>query len=917
MKKHSVLMMLSLFTTFLATSLLGVKSSFNAADAEEIIAAPITIQIRSGGSNNNYLVILDENIDPYGASIGVSNYANYNAPNYINIYTSKDSGPIALSTIIDSKEWKVNLWQSRGVLFPISDTTYQTYNGASIYAVEILEGCTYPNAMLQSMKISKSKRYVNQNYGNEAYKNESFSWIESAAHIDFEPSDEIIELYGAQLRGAPESDLYYFCLSSSSYYDQTYQEYIDIDVLNAYSKIKLYLSKDDLGKTLGEITSNSTGCQNRWSSSSFHFALNSDEYEIYNGSSVYKISIEEGTQLILNEKIVSVKQSYVFKNAHYQDDEYKYGSFEFFPTIEPSDQTIDLFGAEVRADPGDGLYFIDVKSSLYLNNPVIEYPDVSTYINAYDKIIIYLSEEDEGHTLGEITSLRNAIQNKWESQAFMFYLTAEEYEIYNGTTIYRIVVLDDCELIYGNKICKVSKGVDLMNVDYGKESARNSAFNFLPYIPPIEEPISIQGAQVRGDVDLELFYIDFISDVYFGVDEAEFPDLTNINAYSYIKVFLNKDDEGTLLKDVTSLRSGCQNKWESFAFLFRLTKEEYEIYNGTTIYALEIYEETELLVSGAKATVDKNYRFINSDYGKASAKYEAFNFQLEAAELKDLGKVSMMNIHNRMDKDSGHRWIMFLFEENIYDVNVNVSNWIDRLNFLDNILIYESQDKKPYSLRDIYNPNEDGVTLRMFGERNMLGISILNDKENGEYLYSGNKMYMIQINEGTQMPTYENGETGYRIITEKIILKNNEYDMTGDIPNTIDDYGNPRKYEEWNLNWTIIRCYATFTVVGIEGLSFPDMNLEPGQRISLDYFKQEGYDLEVTTKDGEKVYQYIIGSNHNIDFILTYTPASKKPETKKGCGGEITTSSLVIVPATFAISLITLIALKKKEGETL
>ena len=140
--------------------------------------------------------------------------------------------------------------------------------------------------------------------------------------------------------------------------------------------------------------------------------------------------------------------------------------------------------------------------------------------------------------------------------------------------------------------------------------------------------------------------------------------------------------------------------------------------------------------------------------------------------------------------------------------------------------------------------------------------------------------------------------------------------MTGEIPNSIDDSGRPRLYEEWNLNWTIIRCYVTFTVVGIEGLSFPDMNLQPGQRVSLDYFKQEGYDLVVTTKDGERVYRYIIGTNHNVDFILTYTPATPQPEVKKGCGGELITSA-IIVPVVACSLLTLLIVLRKKKGETL
>ena len=909
MRKRRFVTMLSLLTTFMAASLLCNKMVSTPVEAvSDVTAVPITVQMRSGGSGFNYLVVLDENISAYDTPIGISNFSNYNAPSYINIYTSKNSEPIPLSDIIASGEWKINQWQSRGVMFPISDINYQTYNGATVYAIEILEGCTYPSTSLQRLVVNKTKMYINQNYGDQSHINEAFDWAEK---VIYERSDQVIDLDGAQLRADVDAELFYFCLRSSVYFEQAYIEYADIDVLNAFDKVKLYLSSEDEGKTLREVTSTYQGCQNKWTSTCFHFRFSSDEYAQYNGSSVYKISVEQGTELILNNKIVTVRQNYTFRNEHYHDDDYKYGSFEFVPILEPGDQTIDLFGAEVRADPDGDLYFIDVKSAIYLDTTEIEYPDVDNYINAYDNIIVYLSEEDEGHTLGEITSLRNSVQNKWNSQAFMFYLTADEYETYNGTNVYRIKVLEGCELIFGNKICKVTRGIDLLNTEYGSASARNGAFNFVPYVPPIKEPISLKGAQVRGDADGELFYIDVISDAYFLVDEAEFPNLDNINAYDNIKIFLSEDDEGTLLRDVTSLRRGAQNRWESSAFLFALTTSEYEIYNGTTIYAIEVNKGTELLVGGAKAVIDKNYRFVNADYGKASAKYEAFNFRLEAGDLKEFGNIAMMNIHNRMDKDSGHRWIMFLFEENIYNVNMNVSNWINQLNFLDNVLIYFAPNSEPVLLRTIYNAEEEGVTLRMFGELNMLGVSIFNTKENDEYLYSGNKMYMIQINAGTQIPSYEDGETGYRIVNEKTVIKNEEYGMTGEIPNSMDDYGRPRLYEEWNLNWSVIHCYVTFQVIGIEGLSFPDMSLTPGERVSLDIFKQDGYDLTVTTTAGEKVYRYIIGSHHNIDIILTYTPASEGEGDKKGCQSEIV-SSAIIVPIIASSLLAVLLILRKK-----
>ena len=912
MKRIRTITTLSLLTTFMAASLLCNKMVSTPVEAvSDVTAVPITVQMRSGGSGFNYLVVLDENISAYDSPIGISNFSNYNAPSYINIYTSKDSEPIPLSDIIASGEWKINQWQSRGVMFPISDINYQTYNGATVYAIEILEGCTYPSTSLQRLVVNKTKVYINQNYGDQSHINEAFDWVEDS---DIEPDDA--QLLGVQVRSGGSDNNFLVLL------DETINPYAgSISVpgsnYNAPDYVNVYLEPNSDAIKLSTIIDTTKNWEvNLWQSAGVMFHISDTNYETYNGATIYAVEVLEGcTYPNNNLQTLTVTQNKKYVNQNYGDIAHRNESFDWVERAdyEPSDERIDLFGAEVRADPASNLYFIDVKSSAYLSNPIIDYPDIDGYINAYEKIIVYLSEEDEGHALGEVTSLRNAIQNKWDSQGFMFYLTAEEYEVYNGTTVYRIVVLQDCELMHGNKICKVTRGIDLMNADYGDESARNGAFNFMPYVPPVTEPISVRGAQVRGDAGSDSYYIDFISDIYYGIGEVEFLDLSGINAYDNIKVFLSKDDNGTLLKDVTTLRQGFQDRWTSSAFMFALTREEFEVYNGTTIYALEINAGTEFYVSGAKALVDETYRFINADYGKPSAKYEAFNFRLEAGDLKDFGNVSMMNIHNRMDKDSGHRWIMFLFEENIYNLNMNVTNWIDQLNFLDNVLIYFAKDSKPILLREIFNPDDEGITLRMFGELNMLGISILNTKENDEYLYSGSKMYMIQINEGTQIPTYEDGDTGYRVVNEKTIIRNDEYGMTGEIPNSMDDYGRPRLYEEWNLNWSVIHCYVTFKVVGIEGLSYPDMSLTPGERVSLDTFKQDGYDLTVTTTDGEKVYRYIIGSNHNIDFILTYTPAKSNEGDKKGCKSEVI-SSVIYVPIIAGSLAVLLLILRKKKG---
>lgn len=906
--------------SFLLVGLFSYTKDYKEASAAgEIDAEIFSVQVRSGGGENNFIVVQDQQISTSYPATAISDTSNYNAPNYIKIYMSANDEGLYLSSIIKDAVWPIHLWGSQGVMFPLSETTYQTYNASTIYAIEILEGCTYPNNKSQTIINRYTKKYINLNYGDPTHINESFDW---GLAEDFTPSGENISLFGAQLRADTDADLYYVCLSSSIYFEKSQTEYLDISVLNAFNKIKLYLSENDEGKTLGEITSLTNGYQNRWGSSSFHFALTSEEYEIYNGTTIHRISVDSGCELVVDGKIYTTPESYLLINMDYGNASVKYGAFNFVPTIERDDETkLDIFTAEVRAEPLSNLFFIDLKCELFLDESTRDYSNLDQYINAYEKIKIYLNKEDEGTLLKDVTSLRNATKNLWESSAFMFALTSEEYEIYNGTTVYMIEVLEGCELLYDNKICQVNKPITFVNLDYGKASVKYEAFNFVIESKPLTEPIALMGAQVRAVQDSEdLYFIDLRSELYIDTSVIDYTNTSELNAYDHIKIYLSADDEGKTLGEITSLRAGCQNRWDSYAFLFKLTKEEYEVYNGTTIYMIEVLEGCELFVNGIKGEVDKGYQYVNLDYGKASAKYEAFNFTAKVSDLTYLGTIGMLNIHNRMDRESNQRWIMFLFDNAVFDTNLVINNWIDDTNFLDKVHIWTSKDAEPITLRSIYDDeNSTGITLRQFGERNMIGVTINNSKNDNGYLYDCSHMYMIQLDADIQIPTYENGVAGYRVLTDKAVLTNDDFGKTGSVPDTLDDEGKPRIYEEWNLNWSIVYI-ATFTVKGLDNISFPNMNLEPGQRVPFSYFVVDGYDLTVTTSKNEKVYKCIIGVRKNVDYILTYTvhkddgtEKDDSSETKK-CGGSIIMTSVIL--SSISLVGIVLLTFKKKEGKT-
>lgn len=940
MKKRIGVCTLFMICTALMLGLFAFKNNqtINKAEAIDVIDSKITgVQMRSGGGNLNYLVILDDNIDSTQPLMSVSS-KNYNAKDYINVYLSADGDAIPLSSFIDDRSWDINQWTSGGVMFPISEANYDIYNGKTVYAIEILQGCTYPSNNpnnMEKIQTIETVKYVNLHYGEEDVKVQSFDWT-----LALDPSGLEITLTSGQARADVENNFYFIALTSPTFDGVSPVLYSDLSLINAYSKIKLYLGKEDTtGHYLSEVTTLRSGYQNLWSSGAFLFALTASEFETYNGTALYKMTIEAGCQLLLNNQVVTVASSYSLVNSNYGDPDAKYGAFYFLPYIEPLSGPIQLIDAQVRADVGAQFFFIDVRSEIYTNTPVVAYDNLDS-LNIYSHIKIYLSADDNGTLLSDVASLRSGYQNLWGSAAMLFSLTEQEYETYNGTSIYMIEVLEGCELFVNGMSGVVDKSYRFINGDYGNPAAKYEAFNFYMGSGALVDLGEINISSVHNRMDKEAGFrwiMLFVNEEIFDnqIDASSFID--QLNFMSGVSIYLDEDSAPITLADIydpsgtgVTLDLFGERNMLGVSIINDKVDGQYQ-YCGPNMYKIEIAEGTQIpsYESGEMGyrTVSKKAIFVNNDYQKFGdipgsvdeegnpRKYEEWgiNWRLEVDGLANLGEIGLIQLHNRMDKDSGYRWLMFFLDDSIYKVSLDVRSWVGELNLLDNVKIYLSDDAnaEPLLLKDIYDVTATGVTLQLFGQKNMLAVSISNATSGETYKYCGPNMYKIVIEEGTQFPTYENGVAGYRVVTSKTVFINGDYQLSGDIPNTDDD-GVPRIYEEWNVNWNMASCYATFTVVGIEGLSFPDMLLEYGQRVSLDIFAQDGYDLVVTTKTGERVYQCIIGSNRNYDFILTYSRSDKKEGKSSGCGGSIVASSSVLFIA--SIIGVTLLIKRRKEN---
>jgi hypothetical protein len=83
-----------------------------------------------------------------------------------------------------------------------------------------------------------------------------------------------------------------------------------------------------------------------------------------------------------------------------------------------------------------------------------------------------------------------------------------------------------------------------------------------------------------------------------------------------------------------------------------------------------------------------------------------------------------------------------------------------------------------------------------------------------------------------------------------------------------------------------------------------------GAEISISTFAKEGYELKAYIGE-EEVDTITVNDNMNVRLVYTSLNPNNK---KKGCGGDITSATLLI-PLIAGASLILLVFLKKKGGK--
>lgn len=327
-----------------------------------------------------------------------------------------------------------------------------------------------------------------------------------SARADGEPT---IGLSGIQMRGFVNSWYYYLVLQSDSYSGKTGTDTIEGATDKAtygYDKIKFYTSADDTtGIALSELNLQHVGVNaHDWGVNGLF--INFAEYDsAYGGHQVYKVTIEKGCKLPSRDgNVFVVDDTYTYVNNDFGNEEKKLGAFNW--TLQTNNLgTAHVNGVQVRSGGGTE-NFIAVLSDVYATTPTGKI-DIAR-LNTRSKIKIYTSASD---TEGKLLSDNNFIGGWYEYDRFgqkgllMAYNTPSDYGTYNGSTVYKIVVEEGCQLPYGStSYHTVAETVTYYNLEHGKDTAINGAFRWSR--TPVEykdETVAVTGVQVRGLGDHE------------------------------------------------------------------------------------------------------------------------------------------------------------------------------------------------------------------------------------------------------------------------------------------------------------------------------------------------------------------------------------------------------------------------------
>ena len=718
-----------------------------------------------------------------------------------------------------------------------------------------------------------------------------------------------VAITGVELRAEVSSAQYYFVLKTNEYGEVPVNTLVENteNYATLLSNVTLYTSETDETGILASSVCKAEGWKlNLWGSAGIMFPMSAEDYEMYSGSSVYKVSVAKGTVLPCLDMDLIVIEDITFTNDSYGNEANKYSSFFWTKLVVFTSMEVAITGVQLRADPASDLYYLVLLTNEHAQVSVgLTVSNTDYYAELLSQVMIYMSETDEtGISAADVCEMDGWVLNRWSSGGLMLPITAENYERYNGTTVYKVSVKAGAILPCGNAELTVIEDVAYTNDGYGEESSKYEAFAWSIYLGEnLTVVAELTGVQLRAAPESGIYYFVITSEQYADVPFGEsVPSLPKYNELlSKVRLYTSEEDEvGVLAAEICNSSNWVMNLWDSHGVMFPMTAENYEKYNGTTVYKIVIEGNTVIPCYGVDLWVDADSVYLNTTYGNEEMKNSGFYWSYIPSKIVNFGECTLTDINNRSNDLTDTRWL-FLFFTETFEAMQDVSGWIKQLNTLDYIEFYPTDDltQTPISLRDVYTGS---TVVKQFDQSTAMTFTI-------DAQYSGAKMYMLVVKAGCQIPYIENGEYGYRVVTSGKSFINDKYGETGDIFGLYDEMGMPRTYENWGVWWTAV-SRVSFQVIGLDNVSYPTLILPAGDIIDLRDYAVEGYKVSLSTAAGDKCIGGYVVPDEGAQLVLTYTVDDGKDVNEgKGCQAAV---GMNLMP--LSIAALVVLLKKKREG---
>ncbi len=498
----------------------------------------------------------------------------------------------------------------------------------TISSVTIEEGCEFPS---QATKDATEGFTLYKTTETVTFYNDG-----TGAFTTEEPSQDICTtITGVQLRADVTNDLYYLVLNTNEHASVSAGTTVEnpSNYADLLTKIRFYMSEEDrTGVSAADICLESGWVINQWASGGLMIAMDAESYETYNGSSVYKISVEEGVTLPCVDKNLNINQGVVYKNNNYGDESVKYGSFNWsISSIKALTETT-IKGVQLRADVSGNLYYLVLVLSEYssvvadttVNNP-------TDYMDLLAKIYFYMSpSDDEGVSAADICLTSGWTMNRWASGGLMIAMDAENYEKYSGSSVCKVMISDGAILPYTSESDLTTMSpIVFRNENYGNEENKYGSFSWSQSTILYDTTTKITGVQLRAEVASGSYYLVLQTNEYAKLEgevAVGYP-TDYVDLLSKITFYTSAEDTmGVSAADLCLTSGWTMNKWGSGGLMIMMSAENYEKYNGSSVYKITIEEGAIMPCADCNLVVKKSVSYSNDNYGSSSddIKYGSF-----------------------------------------------------------------------------------------------------------------------------------------------------------------------------------------------------------------------------------------------------------------------------------------------------